>query len=158
MWIQAAIQGSQGDTFPMPYGGQGNGGQFSATDPIVDTGNAMVAGAPNPLTGNSGHVDYTSLPGGGHVVVIDEFQQPSLYELFPGGTCGGTPTPTPTATATATPTGSPTGSCPPTITQSTRTTIEQGDSVSCNNGVRKRPRIITGAPLTCPTFSGWSGV
>ena len=29
VWVQAAIEGSQGDNFPMPFGGQGNGGDFS---------------------------------------------------------------------------------------------------------------------------------
>ncbi len=45
---------------------------------------------------------------------------------------GGSPTPTPSVTPTATPT--PGGSCPPVITQSTSTNIEQGDSIACNNG------------------------
>jgi hypothetical protein len=108
VWVQAAIQGSPGDNYPMPFGGQGNGANFGSTDPIVDPANPMVAGAPNPLLGNSAsHVSYSGLPAAQHTVVINgDTQQTVLYELRPGGGCN-TPTPTPTATPTGSPTCTP---------------------------------------------------
>src|SRR5262249_21736340 len=48
--------------------------------------------------------------------------------------CVSGPTPTPTPSGTPTPTPTPGGPCPPVITQSTSTTIEQGTSIACNNG------------------------
>ena len=102
VWVQAAIQGSPGDNYPMPFGGQGNGADFGSSDPIVDPANPMVIGAPNPLNGNSAsHVSYSGLPGASHVVVTkdDPAGPPTLYELFPGGG-GCTPTPSPTPTCT----------------------------------------------------------
>ena len=104
VWVQAAIQGSPGDNYPMPFGGQGNGADFGSSDPIVDPANPMVIGAPNPLNGNSAsHVSYSGLPGAQHTVVINGADsQTVLYELFPGGG-GCTPTPTPTATPICTP-------------------------------------------------------
>src|SRR6184192_2490542 len=106
VWVQGAIQGSPGDNYPMPFGGQGNGADFSASDPVVDPASAMMAGMPNPITGNSAsHVSYSGLPGAAHTVVISgNNSQPTLYELFPGGGgCTPTPTPTPTATPSCTP-------------------------------------------------------
>src|SRR5439155_1032386 len=106
VWVQAAVQGSPGDVYPMPFGGQGNAADFASSDPVVDPANAMMAGMPNPITGNSAsHVSYTGLPGAAHTVVISgNTAQPTLYELFPGGGgCTPTPTPTPTATPSCTP-------------------------------------------------------
>ena len=105
VWVQAAIQGSPGDFYPMPFGGQGNGADFGSSDPIVDPANPMVTGAPNPLNGNSAsHASYSGLPGAAHVVVTkdDPAGPPVLYQLFVGGGCG-TPTPTPTCSAGGTP-------------------------------------------------------
>jgi hypothetical protein len=111
VWVQAALQGG-GETFPMPFGGQGNDGQFSPSDNVVDPASPMMLNIPNPMEGNSAsHVSYTDLPGPAHIVVMNpNNNQPVLYDLQFGGTCGATPspTPTPTATATATPTATPT--------------------------------------------------
>src|SRR5207249_4083100 len=106
VWVQAAVQGVQGDNFPMPFGGQGNAADFSSSDNIVDPASPMMTGVPNPIVGNfASHVSESGLPGAAHIVVINpNDQQPVLYDLRPGGGCG----PSPTPTATATPTGSPT--------------------------------------------------
>jgi len=112
VWVQGAIQGSAGDNYPMPFGGQGNGADFSPSDNVVDPASPMMLGIPNPMTGNSAsHVSFTGLPGPAHTVVIKpNDNQPTLYDLQIGGTCGATPTPTPTPTVTptATPTVTPT--------------------------------------------------
>jgi hypothetical protein len=110
VWVQAAIQGNPGDNFPVPFGGQGLGADFSASDNVVDPASPMMLNIPNPMQGNSAsHVSYTGLPGPAHTVVINpNDNQPVLYDLQFGGTCGGTPTPTPTATPTSTATGTPT--------------------------------------------------
>jgi hypothetical protein len=111
VWVQAALQGG-GETFPMPFGGQGNDGQFSPSDNVVDPASPMMIGIPNPMEGNSAsHVSYTDLPPPAHIVVMNpNNNQPVLYDLQFGGTCGGTPTPTPTpsVTPTVTPTATPT--------------------------------------------------
>ena len=124
VWVQAAIQGSQGDNFPMPFGGQGNGGDFSDSDNVLDPASPMMIDIPNPMLGNSAsHVSYTDLPGPAHTVVINPSNNnPVLYDLQFGGTCGGTPTPTPTptATATATPTATATGTPTPRPTPTPR--------------------------------------
>src|SRR5438094_1887421 len=71
VWVQAALQGS-GETFPMPFGGQGNDGQFSPSDNVVDPASPMMIGIPNPMEGNSAsHVSYTDLPGPAHIVVMN---------------------------------------------------------------------------------------
>ena len=117
VWVQAAIAGDPGDNFPMPFGGQGNGADFSESDNVVDPASPMMLNIPNPMVGNSAsHVSYTGLPGPAHTVVINpNDNQTVLYDLQVGDTCGGTPTPTPTATPTATPTPTPcTGRCTPT--------------------------------------------
>jgi hypothetical protein len=63
VWVQGAIQGSPGDNYPMPFGGQGNGEDFSPSDPVVDPSSPMMLGMPNPIPGNSAsHVSFTSLP------------------------------------------------------------------------------------------------
>jgi hypothetical protein len=117
VWVQAALQGG-GETFPMPFGGQGNDGQFSPSDNVVDPASPMMIGIPNPMEGNSAsHVSYTNLPPPAHIVVMNpNNNQPVLYDLQFGGTCGATPTPTatPTVTPTATPTVTPTAT--PTVT------------------------------------------
>jgi hypothetical protein len=53
VWVQASIQGSPGDNFPFPFGGQGNGADFSGSDPIVDPASPMMTGMPNPIPGNA---------------------------------------------------------------------------------------------------------
>src|SRR5207248_5900013 len=109
VWVQAAIQGNPGDNFPMPFGGQGLGTDFSASDNVVDPASPMMLNIPNPMQGNSAsHVSYTGLPGPAHTVVINpNDNQPVLYDLQFGGTCGGTPTPTPRDTPTPRPRPTP---------------------------------------------------
>src|SRR5207245_6312845 len=59
VWVQGAIQGSPGDNYPMPFGGQGNGTDFSPSDPVVDPSSPMMLGMPNPIPGNSAsHVSF----------------------------------------------------------------------------------------------------
>ena len=73
---------------------------------------------------------------GTHFIVVTGFNGGGDTATTEQSDCtsgGGTPTPTPTP-GTPTPTPTPGGSCPPFITQSTSTTIEQGDSIACNNG------------------------
>jgi hypothetical protein len=111
VWVQASIQGTTGDTYPMPFGGQGNW-FLSPSDTIIDPASPMVAGVPDPIIGNfASHADHSGLPGGAHVVVTEtDPNGPSvLYDLRPGGGCGPTPTPTPTVTPTptCTPGGTP---------------------------------------------------
>jgi hypothetical protein len=124
VWVQAALQGG-GETFPMPFGGQGNDGQFSPSDNVVDPASPMMIGIPNPMEGNSAsHVSYTDLPPPAHIVVMNpNNNQPVLYDLQFGGTCGATPTPTatPTATPTVTPTATPTVT--PTVTPTATPTV-----------------------------------
>src|SRR4029077_8266220 len=97
VWVQASIQGVPGDNFPMPFGGQGNGADFSSSDNIVDPSSPMMTGVPNPIVGNfASHVSMSGLPGPAHIVVINpNDQQPVLYDLRPAGACGN-PSPTPT--------------------------------------------------------------
>src|SRR4029077_15910941 len=130
VWVQAAIQGSPGDNYPMPFGGQGNGADFSSSDDIVDPSSPMMTGVPNPITGNSAsHFSYTSLPGAAHTVVINpNDNQPVIYDLGGGG-CNPTPTPTPTAT--------PSGCV---VTGS----IDTGDPTQTDRLFR------SGIPQTCP--------
>jgi N-acetylneuraminic acid mutarotase len=92
VWVQAAVQGS-GETFPMPFSGQGNDGVFGDSDPVVDPASPMMVGMPNPIPGTSAsHVSYTSLPGGAHVVVLSNADNnPALYDFRPGQNCGGGP-------------------------------------------------------------------
>lgn len=118
VWVQAAIQGNPGDNFPMPFGGQGNGANFSESDNVVDPASPMMIDIPDPMLGNSAsHVSYTDLPGPSHTVVVNpNNSQPVLYDLQFGGTCGGTPTPTPTPTATATATPTATATATATAT------------------------------------------
>ncbi|PYK62854.1 MAG: hypothetical protein DME50_18580, partial [Verrucomicrobia bacterium] len=85
VWVQGAIQGIPEDNYPMPFGGQGNGAQFSPTDWILDPSSPMMAGVPNPITGNyASHVSYTGLPGAVHVVVTSFGQNgpPVTYDLL----------------------------------------------------------------------------
>jgi Bacterial Ig-like domain len=112
VWVQGAIQGNPGDNYPMPFGGQGLGADFSSSDNIVDPVSPMMLGVPNPITGNfASHVAFSGLPGPAHTVVVNPTDNlPVVYDLQTGGTCGATPTPTatPTATPTVTPTATPT--------------------------------------------------
>jgi hypothetical protein len=118
VWVQGAIQGSPGDNYPMPFGGQGNGADFSPSDPVVDPSSPMMLGMPNPIPGNSAsHVSFTALPGPAHVVVTASTSgNPTLYDLQIGGTCGATPTPSPTVSPSPTPTPTPTVTPTPSVT------------------------------------------
>jgi hypothetical protein len=150
VWVQGAIQGSPGDNYPMPFGGQGNGADFSSSDPVVDTSSPMMLGMPNPIPGNSAsHVSFTGLPGPAHVVVIaGTTGNPTLYDLQIGGTCGATPTPsptvspsatpTPTVTPTATPTATPTVT--PSVTPTATPTATPTPTASPTPRVTPRPR------------------
>ena len=111
VWVQAAIQSC--DSVPMPFGGQGTGCDFSPSDNVVDPASPMMTDIPNPMEGNSAsHLSFTGLPGPAHTVVVNPADNnPVLYDLQFGGTCGGTPTPTPTPTATPTVTPSVTPYC-----------------------------------------------
>src|SRR5438045_686584 len=77
VWVQAAIQGNAGDNFPMPFGGQGLGADFSASDNVIDPASPMMHNIPNPMQGggvlhnSASHVSYTGLPGPAHTVVIN---------------------------------------------------------------------------------------
>jgi hypothetical protein len=117
VWVQGAIQGNTGDCYPLPFGGE-SCVDFSYTDLIVDPSSPMVQGVPNPILGTyASHVLDTSLPAEAHVVVVTcADQNPVLYDLRQGASCGGSPTPTPTATPTPTPTS----------TLGQRTTINPG--------------------------------
>jgi hypothetical protein len=100
VWVQAAIQGNQGDNHPMPFGGKVNGADFVNNDPVVDPASPMMVGMPNPIPGNSAsHVSYSGLSGAAHIVVINgNNAQATLYNYRP---CqGGTPTPTVLPTCT----------------------------------------------------------
>jgi len=145
VWVQAAIQGSPGDNYPMPFGGQGNGADFGASDPIVDPANPMVIGAPNPLNGNSAsHVSYSGLPGAEHTVVINGAdQQTVLYELRPGGGCN---SPTPTAT----PTGSPT--CTPSAFHVLIAYSDTGVPTQLQSEVLAEPNVVA-----CDLFDAQAG-
>jgi hypothetical protein len=116
VWVQAAIQSC--DAIPMPFGGQGTGCDFSPSDNVVDTASPMMIDIPNPMEGNSAsHLSFTGLPGPAHVVVVNPANNnPVLYDLQFGGTCGGTPTPSPTVTPSVTPSATPTAT--PTATAS----------------------------------------
>ena len=118
VWVQGAIQGSPGDNYPMPFGGQGLGGDFSSSDDIVDPASPMMLGVPSPITGNfASHVDFSGLPGPAHTVVVNPSDQlPVVYDLQIGGTCGATPTPTPTPSVTPTVTPTPTPTVTPSVT------------------------------------------
>jgi hypothetical protein len=123
VWVQGAIQGGDGDgedgSYPLPFGGQASF-DLSTSDPIVDPSNPMVAGVPNPITGNfASQASDEDLPGDADIVVVKnedqsrvngggEDQSPVLYDLFRGTTCQPSPTPTPTPTATANPSSTPT--------------------------------------------------
>jgi hypothetical protein len=121
VWVQAAIQSC--DAVPMPFGGQGTGCDFSPSDNVVDPASPMMIGIPNPMEGNfASHLSFTGLPGPAHIVVVNPANNnPVLYDLQFGDTCGATPTPTPTATATPTPTVTPTVT--PTITPTVTPTV-----------------------------------
>jgi len=129
VWVQAAIQGNQGDNHPMPFGGQVNDADFANSDPVVDPASPMIVGIQNPIPGNSAsHVSYSGLPGAARIVVISGNNgQPCLYEYRP---CqGGTPAPP----------ASPT--CTPIVEMGS---IDKGDP-TLSNVLR-----LEGIPQTCP--------
>src|SRR5581483_3202361 len=138
VWVAAAIQSC--DSIPMPFGGQGNGCDFGANDPIVDTANPMMAGMPNPIPGNSAsHLSFSGLPGLAHVIVTsDASGQPALYELFPGGG-GCTPTPSPTPSVTP--------SCTPAVINGA---IDLSDPTQTDRLFRDGIPSTCAAPKTCP--------
>ncbi len=141
VWVQAAIQGSPGDIYPMPFGGQGNAADFAASDPVVDPASPMMVGMPNPITGNSAsHVSYSGLPGAAHIVVISgNTAQPTLYDLRPGGACGPSPTPTPSATP----------SCTPIVINGS---IDTGDPTQIDRLFRSGVAGSCGTTLSCATL------
>jgi hypothetical protein len=155
VWVQAALQGI-GEAFPMPFGGQGNDGDFSDSDPVVDPSSPMMIGMPNPIPGTSAsHVSFTGLPGAAHIVVMaGTTSQPTLYDIQVGGTCGGTPTPTPSpsvtpsATPTATPTVTPsvTPTATPTATPSVTPSVTPSPTPSVTPSVTP-----TATPTVTPT-------
>jgi hypothetical protein len=82
VWLQAAIQGGDGDTVAAPFGALETW-NLSASDDVVATSNSMVAGAPDPITGNSAsHANFTNLPDGSLTVVRqgDSSGPASLYD------------------------------------------------------------------------------
>ena len=83
VWVQAAVQGNQGENHPMPFGGQVNGADFVNINPVVDPASPMIVGMPNPVPGNSAsHVSYSGFPGAAHIVVISgDNVQPTLYRV-----------------------------------------------------------------------------
>jgi hypothetical protein len=127
VWVQGGIQGSVGDNYPVPFGGEGLGADYSPSDWILDPSSPMMLGVPNPITGNSAsHVSFSGLPTQAHAVVTktDQNGPPVIYDIPTSDTCGATPSPTPTATATptATPTTTPTSTPTATATATPRHT------------------------------------
>ena len=118
VWVQGAIQGSIGDCYPLPFGGQ-SCIDSSSSDFILDPSSPMVQGVPNPITGSPASlVSDSGLPGNAHVVVTktDANGPPVLYDLRLATNCAPSPTPTATATITATPTPTATSTPRPTPT------------------------------------------
>ena len=136
VWVQAAIQ--SGDSIPMPFGGQGTGFDFSPSDNVVDPASPMMVDIPNPMEGNSAsHLSFTGLPGPAHTVVVNPANNnPVLYDLQFGGTCGGTPTPTPSVPPSPTPSPTLTPSVTPTATP----TVTPTPSVTPTPPVSPTPR------------------
>jgi hypothetical protein len=147
VWVQGAVQGS-GENYPMPFGGQGNDGDFSPSDPVVDPSSPMMLGMPNPIPGNSAsHVSFTGLPGPAHVVVTASTSgNPTLYDLQIGGTCGATPTPSPTPSVT--PTVTPTAT--PTVTPSVTPTATPSVTPTATPTVTPTPHHPTPRPRPTP--------
>ena len=146
VWVQAAIQSC--DAIPMPFGGQGTGCDFSPSDNVVDPASPMMIGIPNPMEGNSAsHLSFTGLPGPAHTVVVNPADNnPVLYDLQFGGTCGGTPTPTPTPTATPTVTPSVT----PTVTPTATPTVTPSVTPTATPTVTPTPHHPTPRPRPTP--------
>ncbi len=94
VWVQGGIQGSTGDCFPLPFGGQACI-DFSFEDPITQQCHPMMIGIEDPIEGNyASHTSQTDLPAASNVVVINGTDSNSVvYELA----CA-TPQPTPTPT------------------------------------------------------------
>ena len=89
LWLQGSIQGSSGDNFAMPFGGQVNY-DLSDTDWVLDPASPMVSGALNPLIGTSAsHASFSGLPATAHIVATktNAIGAPVLYEFSPA-TCG----------------------------------------------------------------------
>ena len=146
VWVQAAIQSC--DAIPMPFGGQGTGCDFSPSDNVVDPDSPMMINIPNPMEGNSAsHLSFTGLPGPAHTVVVNPADNnPVLYDLQFGGTCGGTPTPTPTPTATPTVTPSVT----PTVTPTATPTVTPSVTPTATPTVTPTPHHPTPRPRPTP--------
>ena len=136
VWVQSAIQSC--DAIPMPFGGQGTGCDFSPSDNVVDPASPMMTDIPNPMEGNSAsHLSFTGLPGPAHTVVVNPANNnPVLYDLQFGGTCGATPTPTPSVPPSPTPTPTITPSVTPTATP----TVTPTPSVTPTPPVSPTPR------------------
>src|SRR5580704_5598097 len=139
VWVQGAIQGEGegegGQSYPLPFGGQSNF-DLSSSDPILDPSSPMVAGVPSPITGNfASQVSDEGLPDDADVVVVScqgeeagggdncgggggGDEQPVLYDLHRGTSCGPTPTPSVSPTPTASASQTPTPSASPTATPS----------------------------------------
>ena len=146
VWVQEAIQSC--DSVPMPFGGQGTGCDFSPSDNVVDPASPMMTDIPNPMEGNSAsHLSFTGLPGPAHTVVVNPADNnPVLYDLQFGGTCGGTPTPTPTPTATPTVTPSVT----PTVTPTATPTVTPSVTPTATPTVTPTPHHPTPRPRPTP--------
>jgi hypothetical protein len=101
VWVQGAIQGSFGDCFPLPFGGQACI-DFSFEDPIADQCSPEVIGVDDPIEGNyASHTADTGLPAAAHIVVTNGVDSnPVMYHLA----CA-TPQPTPTPPAPVCSTG-----------------------------------------------------
>ncbi len=70
LWIEGAFQSFGGESYAMPFGGQGNI-DYNPSDNIVDFTSPMMTGVANPIVGNSAsHATFSGLPAGAHVVVI----------------------------------------------------------------------------------------
>ena len=69
VWVQGALQGSPGESYPFPFGGQANY-DTQPENRIVDFASPIVKGVPDPIVGNSAsHASDSGLPACAHVVV-----------------------------------------------------------------------------------------
>ena len=165
VWVQGAIQGEgeggDGQSYPLPFGGQSNF-DLSSSDPILDPSSPMVAGVPSPITGNfASQVSDEGLPDDADVVVVNchdengaggdncdgeggggEDQKPVLYDLRRGTSCGPSPTPSasPTPAPSASPTPTPSASQTPTPSASPTATPSASPTPSSTATPRSRPR------------------
>ena len=85
LWIQGAVQGSSGETYPLPFGGTAAAADFQTENFIVDTAHPLVAGMPNPFSGTfASHASFSGYPGAAHVIVTGGATaggNTTLYEL-----------------------------------------------------------------------------